>query len=315
VLSTSLVTALIEIGETSDGKRAERIRKRYSKLFNDSVQQIAMVMHDTGNHWAGVTISNAGKISIFNLNGAHGNPAFLTQATQITTAIGLITAGWEGFDTESRTTVFCPQQKTGSNNCGLFAKWFIATIREHGAWSEFSAATLPLRFQRDTVIESLLHLIEKAYNIMIRLSLDVVYAKLGDPHPMLSPPPKSIASGLLFDTEWPGYVDEDIDTGVPASSYNDNPLAPPQPNLHAWDANRLPDNLDLDAPLRRDQLHADGKRFPNVPASFSPLQVQCITKSRLFTTPIRSQMERVQYLLDRYSHVIEVACCRGRSGL
>jgi hypothetical protein len=51
------------------------------------------------------------------------------------------------------------------------------------------------------------------------------------------------------------------------------------------------------------QLRPEGKRFTNVPAFFSPFQVQCITKNRLFTAPIRNQMERIQYSLDRYSHI------------
>jgi hypothetical protein len=138
------VTTLIEIGETFNMQRADRIRKRYSKLFNDSVQQLAMVMHDTKDHWAGVTISRAGKISIFNSDGTHGNPTFLAQAIEIVTAIRLIGTEWKDVDAKEQTVVLCPQQKAGSNDCGLFAAWFICTIREHGACSGFSAATLPL---------------------------------------------------------------------------------------------------------------------------------------------------------------------------
>jgi hypothetical protein len=288
-------------------------------------------MHDTENHWAAVTISKAGKFSIFNSSGAHGNPAFLAQATQIITAIRFITAEWKDTD-ESRTIVFCPQQRAGSNDCGLFATWFLCIIREHGAWTGFSA-TLPPRFQRDVVVESMLNLIEKTYNIMIRPDLEVVRTTLANPKPTLPQYNQSIAPEMSIELSSPS--NQNPDQGFLSRSSNNSPTSPylPQggfdegidegfptplcitpdisfdkpgqdePNPYAWDPSKLPDYVDFDAPLQTDQLNAEGKRLPNVPELLSPLQLQCITKNRLFTAPIGNQMQRIQYLLDRYSHM------------
>jgi hypothetical protein len=335
VLSTSLVTTLIEIGKTSDKKKAHRIGKRYSKLFSSPIGQLAMVMHDTENHWAGVTISKAGKISIFNSSGAHGNPAFLARATQIITALRFTTAEWKDIDdTGSRRIIFCPQQSAGSNDCGLFATWFLCTIREHGAWTGFSA-TLPPRFQRDVVVESMLNLIEKTYNIMIRPNLEVVRTTLANPKPTLPQYDQSIAPEMSIELSSPsnqnpdqcflsrssnnspispylpqGGFEEGIDEGFPTPLCITPDISVDQPgqdepNPYAWDPSKLPDHVDLDASLQPDRLHAEGKILPNVPEWLSPLQLQCIAKNRLFSAPTRNRMEWVTYLLDRYSHMIQ----------
>jgi hypothetical protein len=67
-----------------------------------------------------------------------------------------------------------------------------------------------------------------------------------------------------------------------------------------WNTNQLPPDVDLQARIPLERMHAEGKKVPDVPPSLTTAQKQRLLKNRLFTTKIRNIPKRISFLLDRY---------------
>jgi hypothetical protein len=55
-----------------------------------------------------------------------------------------------------------------------------------------------------------------------------------------------------------------------------------------WNTNQLPLDVDLQARVPSDRMHAEGKKIADVPPSLTTAQEQRLHKNRLFTTKIRN---------------------------
>jgi hypothetical protein len=234
---------------------------------------------------------------------------------------------WKTVKCRFTKEVSCPQQKLGSNDCGLFAVWFISVIHKYGAWTP--CIRLPSMFQRPTIIESILERVERTHHISrpdiheVVSSLDRLDRELSKDDLNRSsckrmrnndigayPGTKSHSSKDLFVS--PAYDSGCTDIGpsldLKSHSSEDLFVSPTYSvgcgeNNVTWKCDTLPDVADLSLPFPMEELHPEGRKCKTIRYPLTPDRIQCFVNNRLFDRKVRTTTEIISCLLNQYGRM------------